>query len=68
MQLADSDILLLCTDGLTGMAEDSQIAEVLKNARSLELAGDALLRLALDGGGRDNITAALFTRGIRQEA
>ena len=68
VQLADSDLLLLCTDGLTGMAEDSQIAEVLKSARSLELAGDALLRLALDGGGRDNITAALFTRGIRQEA
>lgn len=68
VQLTDADILLLCTDGLTGMAEDSQIAEVLKNAKTLALAGDALLQLALDGGGRDNITAALFTRGEKQEA
>ena len=68
VQLSEKDVLLLCTDGLTGMAEDSQIAEVLKNAKTLELAGDALLQLALDGGGRDNITAALFTRGEKQEA
>ena len=68
VQLTESDVLLLCTDGLTGMAEDSQIAEVLKNAKTLALAGDALLQLALDGGGRDNITAALFTRGKKQEA
>ena len=68
VQLSEQDILLLCTDGLTGMAEDSSIAEVLHNAKTLELAGDALLQLALEGGGRDNITAALFTRGRKQEA
>ena len=61
-------MLLLCSDGLTGMAEDSRIAEVLANAPTLELAGDALLQLALDGGGRDNITVALFTLGKKQGA
>ena len=35
---------------------------------TLELAGDALLQLALDGGGRDNITVALFTLGKKQGA
>ena len=48
--------------------EDSRIAEVLANAPTLELAGDALLQLALDGGGRDNITIALFTLGKKQGA
>ena len=56
VRLNEKDMLLLCSDGLTGMAEDSRIAEVLANAPTLELAGDALLQLALDGGGRDNIT------------
>ena len=66
--LGADERLLLCSDGLTGMAEDSRIAEVLANAPTLELAGDALLQLALDGGGRDNITVALFTLGKKQGA
>ena len=66
VRLNEKDMLLLCSDGLTGMAEDSRIAEVLANAPTLELAGDALLQLALDGGGRDNITVALFTLGKKQ--
>ena len=67
VQLGEEEILLLCSDGLTGMAEDDKIAQTLKNAKSLALAGDALLTLALEGGGRDNITAALFTRGAQEE-
>ena len=68
VRLTEKDMLLLCSDGLTGMTEDSRIAEVLANAPTLELAGDALLQLALDGGGRDNITVALFTLGKKQGA
>ena len=34
--LADGDILLLCSDGLTGMVEDGKIAEVLAGAGTLE--------------------------------
>mgnify|MGYP001120715057 FL=1 len=68
VRLNEKDMLLLCSDGLTGMAEDSRIAEVLATAPTLELAGDALLQLALDGGGRDNITVALFTLGKKQGA
>ena len=66
--LADGDILLLCSDGLTGMVEDEKIAEVLAKAGTLEDKGRELLTLALEGGGRDNITVALFTRGAKQEA
>nr|WP_300185444.1 Stp1/IreP family PP2C-type Ser/Thr phosphatase [uncultured Agathobaculum sp.] len=68
VRLKHGETLLLCTDGLTGMVEDDKIAETLKYAKTLALAGDALLTLALEGGGRDNITVALFTRGAEEEA
>ena len=68
VELADTDILLLCSDGLTGIVEDEKIAEVLAKAGTLEDKGRELLTLALEGGGRDNITVALFTRGAKQEA
>ena len=67
-RLGEDEVLLLCSDGLTGMAEDEKIADTLKTAKTLALAGDALLTLALEGGGRDNITVALFTRGAEEEA
>ena len=67
VRLGENETLLLCSDGLTGMAEDEKIAEALKNAKSLALAGDALLTLALEGGGRDNITTVLFARGAQEE-
>ena len=66
--LRKNGVLLLCSDGLSGMAEDQQIAAAIKNAKTLALAGDALLNLAMEGGGRDNITVALFTRGAEEEA
>ena len=66
--LRKNEVLLLCSDGLSGMAEDQQIAAAIKNAKTLALAGDALLNLAMEGGGRDNITVALFTRGAEEEA
>ena len=67
-RLAPGEMLLLCADGLTGMGEDEKIGQTLKDAKTLALAGDALLTLALEGGGRDNITVALFTRGAEEEA
>ena len=68
VRLKEDEVLLLCSDGLSGMAEDAQIAQTIRSAKTLALAGDALLTLALEGGGRDNITVALFTRGAGEEA
>jgi PPM family protein phosphatase len=53
------DQLLLCTDGLTEMVEDSVIADVLRDARSPQIACQNLIDLALAAGGFDNITVAL---------
>jgi len=50
------DIFLLCSDGLSGMTSESNILHVLKNESKSGYVS-ALIQLALDGGGKDNITA-----------
>jgi protein phosphatase len=54
--VAPGDRLLLCSDGLTGMASEAEIAGVLAAHRSSEPACEALVALALERGGRDNVT------------
>lgn len=54
------DLYLLCSDGLTDMVEDQQIAEILLGHADLAAAGRALIEAALDGGGKDNITVLLL--------
>ena len=57
----DGDLFLLCTDGLTGMVTDGDIERVLREY-DMETAADRLLALALDAGGRDNVTLILCAR------
>ena len=57
----DGDLFLLCTDGLTGMVTDGDIERVLREY-DMETAADRLLELALDAGGRDNVTLILCAR------
>lgn len=52
------DMALLCTDGLTKMVEDDGIAETLKNVGDPLRVCQSLVTLALDRGGRDNVTVA----------
>jgi PPM family protein phosphatase len=54
------DVLLLCSDGLTGMISEDEVAQILGGARSLGDAGRALVHAANEAGGRDNITVVLF--------
>ena len=59
------DIYLLCSDGLTDMLHDDDIALVCETlSANLALAADHLIQLANDRGGRDNITVVLIK--IRQ--
>jgi protein phosphatase len=57
LRLQPGDVLLVCTDGLTGCASDEEIAEILGKARTSEDACGALIALALDRGAPDNVTA-----------
>jgi protein phosphatase len=58
--LADGDVYLLASDGLTSMVRDEVIQEALRMEDSLEEAADLLIALANASGGHDNITAVLF--------
>ena len=55
----NGDIWLICSDGLRGMVEESELESALKTL-PLEEAADHLLELALDNGGRDNISLVLL--------
>jgi len=54
------DVLLLCSDGLTSMISEDDVAEILGGAPSLAQAGEELVGAANQAGGRDNITVVLF--------
>lgn len=53
--LAPGDVLLICTDGLSGYVSDSLIAEITAKTDFTAL-GDELVKLANQNGGGDNIT------------
>ena len=50
------DLILLCSDGLTRMVSDSEIARILAEAPTAQLASDRLVEIANDCGGEDNVT------------
>jgi serine/threonine protein phosphatase PrpC len=54
------DVFLVCSDGLTTMLDDEQIARLLSRASSLDAAARALVDEANRAGGRDNITVLAF--------
>jgi PPM family protein phosphatase len=54
------DVYLLCSDGLTTMLSEEQIAAVLLAHPRLRDAGEMLIAAANDAGGRDNITVVLL--------
>src|SRR5262249_46018734 len=57
--LEDGDQVLLCTDGLTEMVKDTVIADTLDAHASPQEACQSLVDLALQGGGKDNVTVVL---------
>jgi PPM family protein phosphatase len=59
----DGDVFLICSDGLTSMISDDEVASILSSASSLDEAADTLVRAANQSGGKDNITVILFGLG-----
>jgi len=62
-QLSSGDIVLLCTDGLTRMVEDSEIARTLLESSDVQTSADELVRLANDHGGEDNVSVIVVRIG-----
>ena len=59
MALQDSDNLLLCTDGLWGVVSDQELETAVKDSAPAECCA-ALVKLALERGGPDNITVQVL--------
>ncbi len=59
LRLQPGDVILLCTDGLSGMVPDTQIAAVLASAPGPQQACEELTRLANEHGGEDNVTMVI---------
>lgn len=62
-----SDIYLICSDGLSDMMQDAEIAEIMQNGASLALMAAQLVTLANENGGRDNITVLLIQASTSPE-
>ena len=58
--LKKDDRFLLCSDGLTDMLDDVQIEKILCEAKTPTEAAERLTQLALQAGGRDNITVVVL--------
>jgi PPM family protein phosphatase len=57
--IADGDVLLLCSDGLSEPVADERIAEALARGDDPDATCRLLIDLALRGGGPDNVTAVI---------
>ncbi len=53
------DIYLMCSDGLSDMVEDAEIAGILEGEQSMDQKTEQLVSLANEHGGRDNISVLL---------
>lgn len=61
IRLVPGDRVLLCSDGLTDMLSDDDIAEILRGATASDDAVQELIRTANECGGRDNLTVVLLS-------
>lgn len=60
VQLEEGDVVLLCSDGLSNMLEDEEIRMIINAQRDIMEKAEALIRVANQNGGRDNISLILI--------
>ena len=60
IKVEEGDVILLCSDGLTNMIEDTVIESTIKEYKEdMKLAGESLVKQANEAGGKDNISVIL---------
>jgi len=59
LSLAPGDVFVLCTDGLTTHVKDEEIAERVESENDEQIAAKALVDLANERGGEDNVTVVV---------
>jgi PPM family protein phosphatase len=66
-RVRDQDVFLLCSDGLTKMVPESDIAAVVAAAARLDDASERLIAAANEKGGKDNVTVCLFRVALPEQ-
>lgn len=59
IQVKAGDCIMLCSDGLNGMINDSNIESILQTSNSIQSSVNDLIQKALELGGKDNVTLTL---------
>jgi len=59
--LEPGDTILLCSDGLTDLVWDDEIQRIIRTKKDMKAAAEALVNLANDRGGHDNITVVIMS-------
>ncbi len=67
-QAGQHDIFLLCSDGLTDMVSDTEMASILALKESLPWRAQKLVDTANSNGGRDNISVILMRAAVEPPA
>ncbi|WP_287387425.1 Stp1/IreP family PP2C-type Ser/Thr phosphatase [Lachnospira sp.] len=60
IDLKKNDRILLCSDGLTNMLEDTEIADIIKDESDINNAAKKLIDKANKNGGLDNISVVII--------
>lgn len=66
--LEETDILLLCSDGLSNKVSEQEMATILHSSNSLKKKAEILVSLANDYGGEDNITLVIVHYSSESES
>lgn len=64
----DGDVILICSDGLTDMVSDSDITALLAEGENSQILASKLIRMALERGGKDNVTVMAATLSVEETA
>lgn len=57
----EGDMLLLCSDGLSGLVGSEELQAILQSEEGIDGKADRLVQTALEAGGEDNITVVLLS-------
>lgn len=61
MQIRSGDTILICSDGLTDLVWNDEIAEIIRSKSNLKAAAQELIDTANQRGGHDNTTVVLIS-------
>jgi protein phosphatase len=59
--LEPGDTVMICSDGLTDLVWDDEIQRIIRSKKDMKLAAEALVDLANERGGHDNITVVILS-------